>query len=83
LCGKTAGGFCKGEAYNDAGLNLAALSIPKGERNGEYRASLNIGGVLPTRLQRRIRPLAFTTECENVEVPTTSAIYKHCVALVI
>jgi len=30
--GKPQAGFCEGEAYNDAGLNLVALSIPKGER---------------------------------------------------
>jgi len=47
--GKPQAGFCEGEAYNGARLNLVALSIPKGESNGEYKASLNIGGVLPTR----------------------------------
>jgi hypothetical protein len=47
--GKPQAGFCEGETHNDARLNLVALSIPKGERNGEYKASLNIGGVLSTR----------------------------------
>ena len=47
--GKPQAGFCEGEAHNDARLNLVALSKPKGERNREYKASLNIGGVLPTR----------------------------------
>jgi hypothetical protein len=50
--GKPQAGFCEGEAHNDARLNLVALSIPKGESNGEDKVSLNIGGALPTRLTK-------------------------------
>jgi len=52
--GRPQAGFCEGEAYNGARLNLVVLSIPKGESNGEYKASLNIGGVLPTRQTKPI-----------------------------
>jgi len=41
--------FLPGGGFNDVWLNHVALSIPKGESNGEDKASLNIGGVLPTR----------------------------------
>lgn len=37
------------EVHNNAELNLVTLSQAKGERNGEYKASLNSGGGLPTR----------------------------------
>jgi hypothetical protein len=47
--GKPQAGFCEGEAHNDARLNIVALSILKGGRNREDKASLNIEGALPTR----------------------------------
>jgi hypothetical protein len=50
LCEKPQASFCEGEAHNDARLNLVALLKPKGEKDGEYKASLNIKGGLPTRL---------------------------------
>ena len=42
------------EAPNGAGLNLVTLLKPKGESNGEHKASLTIVGVLSTR-RRAIR----------------------------
>jgi hypothetical protein len=52
--GKPQAGFCEGEAHNNARLNLVALSIPKGESNGEDKANLNIEGALPTRRLKAI-----------------------------
>ena len=47
--GKPQAGFCEGEAPNDIRSNIVTLLKPKGESNGEHKASLNIVGVLSTR----------------------------------
>jgi hypothetical protein len=38
--GNPQAGFCEGEALDDVWLNHVALSIPKGERNGENKPCL-------------------------------------------
>ncbi len=60
--GKPRAGFCKREAHNDVRLNLVTLSKLEGERNGEYKASLNIGGVFPTR---QIEPISKYHVCKG------------------